>query len=290
MSLELCILASGSSGNCSAVRTPAGVMLIDLGLGPRSTAQRLCGTGVVMTDIRAVCVTHLDSDHYRPTWTTTLIRNRIRLFVHEACVDQVLEMGRAHCAEELRRLITPFHATAFEPLAGMTCQPVSLAHDRQGSHGFVVEVAGDGDRAGRLGYATDLGHVPAYLLEAFAQVDLLAIESNYDPQMQLASPRPAFLKKRIMGGSGHLSNQQAFDAVRALFDRAGQRGGRLPDHVALLHRSRQCNCPDLVRKFFSRDPRIAARLTLSDQFTRTEWLRRREVEPACGEQLLLGWG
>lgn len=290
MSLELCILASGSSGNCSAVRTPAGVMLIDLGLGPRTTAQRLSGTGVAVEEIRAVCITHLDSDHYRPTWTTTLIRHGIRVFVHESCVDQVLEMGRAHCAADLRRLITPFHATAFEPLAGVSCQPVSLAHDRKGSHGFVVEVARDDGEATRLGYATDLGHVPAYLFEAFAQVNLLAIESNYDPQMQLASPRPAFLKKRIMGGSGHLSNQQAFDAVRALFNRAGQRGERLPDHVALLHRSRQCNCPDLVRRFFSRDPRIAARLTLSDQSTRTQWLRRREVAAACGEQMLLGWG
>jgi len=45
MSLELCILASGSGGNCAVVRTPAGIVLIDAGIGPRTTAARMNGTG-----------------------------------------------------------------------------------------------------------------------------------------------------------------------------------------------------------------------------------------------------
>jgi hypothetical protein len=63
----------------------------------------------------------------------------------------------------------------------------------------------------------------------------------------------------------------------------------LPDHIVLLHRSRQCNCPNLLRKLFSRDRRIAARLTLAEQYTRSEWLRRKSVAPATGEQLMLAF-
>ena len=45
MSVEVCILASGSGGNCTVVRSPGGTLLIDAGLGPRNTAKRMNGTG-----------------------------------------------------------------------------------------------------------------------------------------------------------------------------------------------------------------------------------------------------
>lgn len=259
--------------------------MIDLGIGPRVLAQRLVGTGVKLADVRAVCLTHLDSDHFRPHWASTLVKHQIRVFVHRDRAPDLLGMVRPELAEELAPLLVPFTATTFGPLAELAVTPVALAHDRTGSHGFVVE---SGDM--RLGYATDLGHVPAHLLEAFCNLDVLAIEANYDPPMQLASPRPYYLKTRIMGGHGHLSNQQAFDAVRACLDRAARAGSKLPDHIVLLHRSRQCNCPKLVQKLFARDARVAARLTLSDQYARTEWLRRRTVDPSAGEQLTLAFG
>ena len=142
---------------------------------------------------------------------------------------------------------------------------------------------------GRFGYAMDLGHVPNDLFEHFCDLDLLAIESNYDRQMQLDSPRPWFLKQRIMGGSGHLSNEQAFDAIRRILDRCERHSRRLPQHIVLLHRSRECNCPHVVKRLFTQDPRVAARLTIADQFARSEWLRPVEVKPAGGEQLSLQW-
>jgi phosphoribosyl 1,2-cyclic phosphodiesterase len=291
MSLELCILASGSSGNCAVVRTPGGVMLIDLGIGPRVTAQRMDGTGVGVADVQAVCLTHLDSDHFRPIWASTLVKRGIRVYVHRERVQHLLSLVDPEIAPELARLVVPFHVGDFEPLAGVRCSPLMVAHDRTGSHAFVVQATGaDGAHGRRLGYATDLGHVPGPLLDLFRDLDVLAIEANYDPQMQLASPRPFFLKNRIMGGSGHLSNQQALDAVRALLDRATRAGGRLPEHIVLLHRSRQCNCPKIVQALFSRDARIGPRLTMTDQYARTEWLRPREVAPAAGEQLTMAFG
>jgi hypothetical protein len=63
----------------------------------------------------------------------------------------------------------------------------------------------------------------------------------------------------------------------------------LPEHVVLLHRSRHCNCPDLLRALFSRDARIAPRLTLTEQFHRTEWIRPGNSRPLAGEQLRLAW-
>jgi phosphoribosyl 1,2-cyclic phosphodiesterase len=280
MSLELCILASGSSGNASLLRTPAGAILLDAGIGPRTCAKRLTGTGVALTDIRAVVLTHLDSDHFTPNWVASLIKYQMRVHAFTPYSRKL-----AYLFPDLIPLLSPFHATPFNPLPGLNFKPLPFAHDDTGSHGFLIT-----DDSSRVGYATDLGRVPQHLLEAFVNLDILAIESNYDPAMQMASERPYFLKQRIMGGSGHLSNQQALDAVRLILSRHESTSTPLPSHIVLLHRSRQCNCPDLLRTLFSKDLRIAPRLTLSHQAERTEWLLPKPREPIANEQLALAFG
>ena len=271
MSLELCILASGSAGNASILRSPAGVLLIDAGIGPRALAARLDGTGVRLADIAALCLTHLDGDHFSLRWTSTLRRLNIPVYCHADKVDSL-----SLCAPDLVPLIRPFNVDAFSPIDGLSCDPIHFAHDRLGSHGFVIDGFGY-----RIGYATDLGHVPPYFFDRFRDLDCIALESNYDPQMQADSARPWFLKRRITGGHGHLSNVQALAAIRKLLDRAR----RLPDHIVLLHRSQECNCPHLVRGLFSTDRRIASRLTLAHQHERSVWLGRADRRARVGEQL-----
>lgn len=112
-----------------------------------------------------------------------------------------------------------------------------------------------------LGYATDLGHVPARLTTLMAEVDVLAIESNYCPRMQAASSRPEFLKRRIMGGSGHLSNQQCAAAVEAIRPR---------EHVVLLHLSRECNQPSLAAEHHAGADYA---ITIASPDTPTRWVR-----------------
>jgi len=273
MSLELCILASGSAGNASILRSPAGVLLIDAGIGPRTLAERLEGTGVRPADIAALCLTHLDGDHFSPRWASTLRGLNIPIYCHANKVEDL-----ARCSPELVPQIRPFNGAAFSPIEGLTCDPVQFAHDRLGSHGFVVDGFGC-----RIGYATDLGHIPRYFFDHFRDLDCIALESNYDPEMQANSARPRFLKRRITGGKGHLSNLQAFAAIRKLLDRSRH----LPDHIVLLHRSQECNCPDLVRRLFSTDQRIASRLTLAHQHERSQWLGRIARQPQVGEQMTL---
>jgi len=281
MSLELCILASGSSGNCTILRTPNGVVLIDAGIGPRTTAKRMDGTGVTLADVRAICLTHLDRDHFSPTWFDTICRRGIKLFCHANRLDTLRALTR-DCDRPVR--IDTFNGKAFEPVGRIRFRPIALEHDDEGSHGFAIEGFG-----ARIGYATDLGKVPNTLLEHFCGVDVLALESNYDPEMQLRSNRPWFLKNRIMGGRGHLSNEQAFTAIRMLLDRCQSRARRMPQHIVLLHMSDECNCPHLVREFFARDERITSRLTLANQFARTEWLAVKDRTPLVGEQLSLAF-
>ncbi|MEE9212600.1 MAG: MBL fold metallo-hydrolase [Phycisphaeraceae bacterium] len=274
--LRLCVLGSGSGGNSAVLQLGSAAILIDAGLGPRTTASRLRGAKLDLTNLSAICVTHLDSDHFRPNWVPILIALRIPLLLHRW---HLAVLKRLNGADELERqqLVQVFDDKPFEPIPTLRVTAVPLPHDVKGTTGFHFE-----SDAGRVGYATDLGHVPAQLITRFAGVDLLAIESNYDPQMQLGSTRPLFLKRRIMGGRGHLSNQESFEAVRRIVDRSPI--GR-PQRIVLLHRSRQCNCPYVVSRVFDQDPRIGPRIVLTEQRRRTRWLTVTPPPPLHRHQL-----
>jgi phosphoribosyl 1,2-cyclic phosphodiesterase len=240
------------------------------------------GLGISIADVGAICLTHLDHDHFNANWVREIIHGRICIFCHQNCVP---EISRRVDEAQFIELLQPFNGQIFSPISGLSARAIELPHDVAGSHGFLFEGFGS-----RLGYATDLGRVEMELIQNFSALDLLAIESNYDPAMQRDSARPWFLKNRIMGGRGHLSNAQAFDAVRLILDRCEREAGRLPGHIVLLHRSGQCNSPRLVRELFSRDARIAPRLVLAEQDRRTDWLHAKPAPNLVGSQLELQWG
>lgn len=287
---QVCVLGSGSGGNCTVVRFGKRAILIDAGFGPMTTARRLQQTGLTLGDVKAVCITHLDQDHFRPTWINTLIGFGIRVYLHRwhrRHLDKV--EGSEHLYDA--GLVRFFEYDAFEPWEADAHDPhderhdrvvistVRLPHDDKGTIAFHLQ-------AGplRIGLATDLGHAPDELIRAFAGVDVLLIESNYDPQMQITSSRPAFLKKRIMGGHGHLSNEQCLDVCRRIADASPQGN---PQRIVLLHRSQQCNTPELVKEMFARDPRMAKRIVLTQQRRRTPWIPVKPLAAGLREQLTL---
>jgi len=192
-----------------------------------------------------------------------MLQQRIRLLMHAWHADDLHRVpGGTRLLDA--DLVTVFNGESFSPIEGVTASALRLRHDHKGTTGYHLSCA-----SGSIGYATDLGCVPGELIERFAGVDLLAIESNYDPHMQMRSSRPMMLKRRIMGGAGHLSNREAFDAVRAIVDCSPPDSLR---HIVLLHRSRQCNCPRLIQALFNEDPRIGPYVVQTDQRRRTPWL------------------
>jgi phosphoribosyl 1,2-cyclic phosphodiesterase len=255
----MAVLGSGSSGNSTILVFENGGaprrILIDAGLSPRETARRLHGFGIHPAQIDHILITHVDHDHFRETWTRACERWAIDVHAH-------LRHCRGH--SPLRGLARRLHGfnASFELGQSIRVTPLGLAHDSLGSTGYLIEHDGR-----RLGFATDLGRVSDGLHDYFVDLDLIAIESNYDRTMQLESARPPFLKRRIMGGAGHLSNEQALDAVLAIASRC-----RL-QHIVLLHLSRQCNCPDLVRRLYeARAPELRDFLTISSQHAPTAML------------------
>ena len=252
MAISMCVLGSGSGGNCTLVSLDAGDrcrhVLIDAGLSPRRTTSLLAALGVSPGDISDVLLTHLDTDHLHGGWIDGRDRPRFTWRVHRRHESRLIAGG-----VPVNRIET--FDDRFELDASTGVDTALLPHDELGSTGFVIEHGG-----ARLGFATDLGRASPPLLAGFSRLDALAIESNYDLSLQMASPRPAFVKRRIIGGLGHLSNEQALEAVRRI-DRAGVLG-----HVVLLHLSRQCNEPRIIRRLWAlQAPHLLGRLTITSQ-------------------------
>jgi phosphoribosyl 1,2-cyclic phosphodiesterase len=267
MSMRLCVLGSGSSGNCSVLMLGEGslrkTILIDLGLSPRATGIRLKSLGLSITDICAVLITHFDTDHFYPGWLKWIAKFDLPVHVHKHHRSEALRAGLS--LRQMRLYVQAVDCDACE-----TIQTCILAHDQLGSVGFVLQHAGL-----RLGYATDLGRPTEGMFELFTDLHGLAIESNYDRKMQVASGRPAFLQRRIMGGAGHLSNDQSLQAVGRIAERS-----RL-SQIALLHLSRQCNDPELIEDLYRREAAdLWPRVTVTSQFAPTACLEIGNNGPA----------
>ncbi|MEM1185083.1 MAG: MBL fold metallo-hydrolase [Planctomycetota bacterium] len=254
------VLASGSRGNCSLLVVPdegpgkpGRTILVDAGLSPARTRKLLAESGVRLSDVDDIVVTHLDRDHFHTGWSGA--RDcRATLRLHRRHV------GRAQRFNLLLSRNEPFddgESIALGPRATVISH--LMAHDAEGVATFrwrFESSQGSGD----LGFATDLGRIEHGFVEHLKGVDLLAIESNYCPRMQASSGRPAFLKHRIMGGAGHLSNEECAEAVRAIAPRR---------RVVLLHLSQECNLPERAAEGHTSEP---YELTVSSQDEPTDWV------------------
>jgi len=251
-SLALRVLASGSAGNCSVVvfeeDARRRAVLIDLGLSRRRLSNLLDVAGLDLDAIDEVLLTHLDTDHFKPDWIRRLPR-RTRLRPHRMHARRLRSMGAAGEAVE------PLD-DEFETVGGVRGRSLLLRHDDEGVAALRLE-----SEAGTLGYATDVGRPTRPLASLLRSADVMAVESNYCPKRQAASPRPAFLKRRITGGAGHLSNKECLRLVR---DANAQR------EVVLLHLSRQCNEPALAAAGHTGAP---YNLTIASQTEPTPWVR-----------------
>jgi len=231
--LTLTMLASGSSGNATVVSFGAltrRVVMIDAGISPKRVREGLLHRCAPGTELGAILLTHLDGDHWHRGWSAQLARRPVPVLLRAAHYAGALALGIPR---------TCLHVIEGEAALGdrARVRAVRTPHDEDGSTAFVID-----SPAGRMGWATDLGSVHDDLVEALTGVDLLGLECNYDEALQRESPRPWHLKQRIMGGHGHLSNDQAMEALDRI------RAVAAPAGVALIHLSRDCNCPHLVAR------------------------------------------
>jgi phosphoribosyl 1,2-cyclic phosphodiesterase len=274
MAATFTALASGSAGNASLVRSGDFGLLIDFGLPARTIAGLLARRGFSWRHVNAVLLTHTHGDHWSRSALSAIMKHGLELWCHPAHA-----VALAHAAPrefEPLRQAGRVHAYAPDAWADLgpdvRALPRPVSHDAEPTFAFRLEGArGLFGPGWSVGFASDLGQWEAGLADLFAGVDLLAVEFNHDVRLQRSSPRPAHLIDRVLGPRGHLSNEQAAGLVRAVQERTTD--GHLR-HLVSLHRSRECNTPELAD--------AAARDSLFDPATGYCPAEQQEPTPTLG--------
>ncbi len=227
MALTYCTLASGSGGNCLWVKGGGVEILVDCGISARATALRLESIGHSLKDVSAVVCTHGHGDHIAGA-SVLLRRHDLRLYA----TDGTRRMLPAKLPQEQLEPLAPNGRTR---IGGLTVRTVPTPHDAPESVALAIS-----DHESALGIVTDLGTPTGAVAELLSSVDALVLESNHDLQMLADGPYPQWLKKRIQGNFGHLSNEQGAALLLRLAHPKLQQ-------VTLAHLSEENNTPDLAR-------------------------------------------
>ncbi len=245
--VELAVLASGSSGNACLLQVDGFGLLIDAGLGPRKLVGQLRKVGAGWPAVQAMILTHTHADHWNDRTLGRLSKLGIPFYCHREHQRRLSRMGSGLAQLRSARLLRFYsEGEPFEFQGGLGCRAVPVRHDSGAAFGFRFErprtLFGS---AWAMGYASDLGTWDEAVAEAFANVDLFAVEFNHDEEMQRQSRRPWQLIERVLSDEGHLSNNQAAALTAEIVNRSAP--NRLQT-VVQLHLSRDCNRPQLARR------------------------------------------
>lgn len=232
--LRFMSFGSGSCGNCYYLGADKYGILIDAGIGIRKMKKYFSEYGFSFNDIRHILVTHDHADHVKavgaisttydiPVYATERVHEGI---VRNYCVRKKIALSNV-------RKINPGESFS---LGDFTVSAFHVPHDSFDNVGYKITY---GDVVFCL--MTDVGHVTEEMSHFIGDADYLVIESNYDDEMLWAGPYPDYLKKRVSGGNGHLSNKLC---AKAIIDNASDR----LRHVWLCHLSQENNHPELARK------------------------------------------
>ena len=225
--LSFVTLASGSSGNAALVSCGQTHILLDAGISARRITTALRGLGVDPASLSGVLITHEHSDHISGLATLTK-QLSLPVYATAPTLDALAMKVPAIPEKRLGRFFAPGESF---PLGELWIEPFATSHDAACSVGYAI-TGGDS----RMVLCTDLGYISPQVERAVAGCDLLVCEANHDEEWVRTGPYPYYLKQRVLGRRGHLSNEAG--AHLALL--AAQNGART---ILLAHLSEENNTP-----------------------------------------------
>jgi phosphoribosyl 1,2-cyclic phosphodiesterase len=229
MPVFIASLNSGSNGNCYYVGNEHEAVLVDAGISCRETEKRMLRLGLSMQKVKAVFISHEHSDHIRGL-AVLAKKYRLPVYVTDGTVH--------HCGNVPKELCFTLRSYENVQIGSLQITAFPKHHDAVEPHSFMIS---DGDT--RIGVFTDIGAPCEHLIRHFKQCHAVFLEANYDEAMLEQGRYPFYLKRRIRGGKGHLSNAQAlqlFIEHRPAF----------MSHVLLAHLSKDNNDPELALQLF----------------------------------------
>lgn len=251
--MKLSLLASGSKGNCCYIETSAGEFLIDVGMAVSYIEKELNSIGKSSKNINAVFITHTHVDHIQG----------LKSFVKK--YKPIIYVTEEIYKELSNTIVSDNYAILDKELIidNLKISVIKTSHDATDSNGYMFE-----DEKGSLVYITDTGYINIKNHKKLSNKNLYVLESNHDINLLMNNPKyPFYLKQRILGDKGHLSNEDSAYYLSKFI-------GENTKCVILAHLSEHNNTVELARKSFDeqirKDSKNVEKIIVAKQNERTE--------------------
>ena len=229
--MRMCSIASGSSGNCIYVGSDNSHLLIDTGISKKRIEEGLNKLEIKGDELDGILITHEHSDHIKGLGVFSR-KYEIPIYATPGTIAGIKESSSLGKMPE--GLLHPIKADHPFQLGELDVHPFAISHDANEPSGYRIEQDGKS-----VAVATDLGKYDDYTVENLQNLDALLLEANHDIRMLQVGRYPYYLKQRILGERGHLSNENAGRLLcRLLHDNMKA--------IFLGHLSRENNYEDLA--------------------------------------------
>ena len=195
--MKVCVLSSGSKGNSTLVITDKVKILIDLGTTTSYVEAELNNLNIDVKEISYILITHSHVDHIKGLKVFIKRYNPVILVTED--MKNVLE-------KELGNFRYEYYEDKKAIIGDLTVNVIKTSHDAEESIGFVLT-----NNNSSMVYITDTGYINQKYFKILSNNNLYVLESNHDIKMLMDGPYPYYLKQRVQGDKGHLSNKQASD-------------------------------------------------------------------------------
>ena len=229
--MKLCSIASGSSGNCIYVGSQNTNLLVDAGVSAKRIENGLNGIDIQPDSIQGILITHEHSDHVSGLG---ILARRYHIPIYATyetarAINQMKSIG--DIPQELYHFVKPNETFMINDIS---VEPFATSHDAANPVCYTMQSEGH-----KIGFATDLGKYDDYIVSMLENSELLFLEANHDVNMLMVGKYPYYLKQRILGDRGHLSNDTSADLISKLIHPRLQ-------HIFLAHLSKENNYEELA--------------------------------------------
>ena len=224
-------IASGSSGNCIYAGTDSTHILIDAGISAKRIEKGLFEVGLKPGELSGICITHEHSDHIKGLGVLAR-KYEIPIYATEGTLAEIRNVKSL--GEYPEELLKPLRPDVKMTLGDLDILPFHIDHDAADPVAYRIQ---SGNKS--VAVATDLGHYNQYTIDHLLDLDAVLLESNHDLRMLESGPYPYYLKRRIMGNFGHLSNENAGRLLNCILNDKMK-------YVLLGHLSKENNLPELA--------------------------------------------
>ena len=251
----LCVLGSGSKGNCTIITNNSrnDAILVDAGLSWKYISTIAEAKCLPLDSVSAIVITHEHTDHWKNSFNISKNLGGIPVYFQKTAYASMIDRwGETAWGKGIFTKASKDATKTFTDkilTKNFTIEAFKTSHDTAHPVGFIITEMDTSSTPflahnTRIGIATDLGIITDKVHDVLRRCDLVVLEANHDTQMLIEGSYPEHIKTRVLGKTGHLSNEQTAKFINTL-------DPKITKHVVLAHVSEENNSITKIEETFS---------------------------------------